>query len=340
MRSALLVLAAVALSVGCTELANSFTVERIVLQHGARVGDLGKACALGESLTHALAALGNEGAPPHQALIIAETTAALCAEMESWEGELDSIRARRNWKALGEGRAPEMRDARLRTMRAHTESAKRFRRAWLHMQEAYGPFEGDCATIRPRDEVVYLLGLVAGLRSLLHDRAGGGHVGVPADVLGEVSRAARCLDNETWWHGPGVLEAAAWAVIPGTGPEGVDPWEVLRDEAAAGADSGVRVAYALYVLLAGNAGRTADVEAGILGFAKSVAETPQHPDWRLLDEYARQVVRHESDRLWTQDRGHRTETLGELPRPKPAPTEDEDPFGADPFAAPETEAAE
>jgi hypothetical protein len=271
-------------------------------------------------------------------MIVAETTAAICEELESWEDELHSIRVRRNWKALGEDRAAEMRDARLRAMRTHFGAARRYQRAWGHMQAAYGPFEDRCAPIRERDEVVYLLGLVAGLRSLLHDRAGGGALGVPADVLGEVSRASRCLDNEEWWHTPRALEAAAWAVIPGTAPDGVDPWQVLAEEAEAGAASGVRVAYALYVLLAGNAGRREDVEAGIAGYARSAARTPRHPDWRLLDEYAFQVVRHESDLIWTRERGHRTETLGELPAPTPPAAGVDgtvDPFGgADPFALP------
>jgi len=296
------------------------------------VDDLGKACALGSSLSHALGALSSRRQPPRLALIIAETTAGLCGELEAMEVELESLRARRNWRALGEDRVAEMRDARLREMRLHTLAAKRYWRAWQHMDAAYGPFDGDCPRIRERDEIAYLLGLVAGLRSLLHDRAGGSELDLPADVLGEVSRGARCLDNEEWWHAPAALEAAVWAVIPGTAPEGVDPWEVLGTEAEAGGESGVRVAWSLYALLAGNAGRRDDLEAAIRGHAASIASTPPDPDWLLLDEYGFRVTGHESDRIWTGERGHRTETFGELPTQPEAPSPPAiDPFGGDPF---------
>jgi hypothetical protein len=329
----LLVALALCTAIGCAGTVDRFAVNRIVHQQGAKVDDLGKACALGSSLSHALAALGTERRPPRMALIIAETTAGLCGELDSMEAELASVRARRNWQALGEHRVAEMRDARLREQRLHTQAAKRYYRAWGHMTEAFGPFDGDCAKIRERDEITYLLGLVAGLRALLHDKAGGSTVGVPADVLGEVSRGARCLDNEEWWHAPAALEAAAWAVIPGSAPEGVDPWEVLRTEAEAGDDSGIRVAWSLYVLVAGNAGLRHEVEAGIVGHAASLASTPADPDWLLLDEYALRVTGHESDLIWTDERGHRTETFGELPRPAPSlPSGGAiDPFGADPF---------
>jgi hypothetical protein len=328
-----LVALVLAMTVGCAGAVDRFAVNRIVHQEGARVDDLGKACALGSSLSHALAALGTERRPPRMALIIAETTAGLCGELDSMEAELASVRARRNWRALGEHRVPEMRDARLLEMRLHADAAKRYYRAWGHMVEAFGPFDGECARIRERDEITYLLGMVAGLRALLHDKAGGSTVGVPADVLGEVSRGARCLDNEEWWHAPGALEAAAWAVVPGSGPEGVDPWATMRAEAEAGDDSGIRVAWALYVLVAGNAGRRDDVEVGITGHAASLASTPADGDWLLLDEYALRVTGHESDLIWTEERGHRTETFGELPAaPTSAPLAPaDDPFGADPF---------
>ena len=318
---------------GCAGTVDRFAVNRIVHQEGARVDDLGKACALGAALAHPLAALGTERRPPRMALIIAETTAGLCGELDSMEAELQSVRARRNWRGLGEHRVAEMRDARLREQRLHAGAAKRYYRAWAHMTEAFGPFDGDCPTIRERDEITYLLGLVAGLRALLHDKAGGSTVGVPADVLGEVSRGARCLDNEEWWHAPAALQAAAWAVIPGSGPEDVDPWEVLRSEAEAGDDSGVRVAWSLYVLVAGNAGLRDRVADGIAGHAASLTRTTADPAWLLLDEYALRVSSHESDLLWTEERGHRTETFGELPGPSPSapPEAVQDPFGADPF---------
>jgi len=93
------------------------------------------------------------------------------------------------------------------------------------------------------------------------------------------------------------------------------------------------------VLIAANAGREEIVEEGIRAHAASLQATPQAEDYALLDEYARLVTIHQSDRLWTESAGHRTPRLGDLPSDAtPAPAPDPfgvDPFGADPFA-PET----
>ena len=297
------------------------------------VRDVGKVCAMGESLAHPLSSLSRND--PHRAMVIAEGVAGLCAEVQAWEADLRVVRARRNLSSLGEARASEITDARLQAERAHTVAATRFERSFLQLAERYGPIgEGECPRIKGKDEFVYLFGLVTGTLALLHDRAGGGELGIALDRPLEVARASGCLDDPSWWHTPTALRAGAWATIPGSAPEGVDPWALLHEAAASGEASGIRVARAIEVMLAANAGRTDIVEEGIRAWV-AASEVPEDPEWVLLDEYARVVVLHQSDLLWTAAEGHRTERLGALPSDAP-PADDPPPdlFGGDdPFGA-------
>ena len=45
-------------------------------------------------------------------------------------------------------------------------------------------------------------------------------------------------------------QAAAWATIPGSGPQGVDPWAILEEMGSKGESTGVRVARGLQVTIA------------------------------------------------------------------------------------------
>ncbi len=318
----------------CPKPVDKITMNRVV-DRGRQVPDLEKACALGEAFAHPIAAAGTKKRPPKVAMVVAETTAGLCWQVKVWEAELGEARAR-NSATTGAAKTAEIREARIVLERANTAAAQRFYRSWLFANEAFGEIgtEGKCK-VRKRDEPAYLLGIVSGMLAMLHDGAGGGHVDVPLDTLARVSRGAKCLDDEAWWHAPSALETAQWATIPGSGPADVDAWERLEDVATKGDASGVRVARALQALVANNSGRTDVLEHSIEAHAASLAETPLDDEWALLDEYARRVTGQQSDLLWTNARGHRTPTFGELPRePEPVPDtpSEPDPFGEeDPF---------
>ena len=324
----LLSMLAATVLLGCAPKVDRFVVNRVV-PRGLEVPDLGKACALGESLSHPLASLSAPDRPAHKAMVIAELTAGVCAEEQAWEAELDGLRATRAGDPAG------TRDARIREDRARTIAADRYWRSFLHLEAAFGEVGEACPRIRERDEVVYLVGLVSGLLGLLHDRGAGGPHGVPLDALARIGRGAPCLDDEAWWHVPSALQAGAWATIPGSAPEGVDPWARLETHAALGEAQGVRVARALQVLLGANAGRDSVVTEGIQAHAASLSDTEQGRAHALLDEYARRVTLHQSDVIWMGSEGFRTRSLGRLPGDTgpetPAP---EDPFAEDPFAAP------
>jgi hypothetical protein len=316
-------------SIGCIHTTvDRFTVDKVVTR-GMRVPDLGEACGLGQSLVHPIGALS--GDKSHEALVIAELTAAVCAETLAWEDELAIARARHN--LAGDARIAEINDATVRSQRHHTETAARFWRAFGHLEARFGELGGaKCPHIPKKDESVYLVGLVAGELALFHDRAGGGEVGVPIDTIGKIGRAATCLSDARWWSVPTALTAGAWATIPGSGPSGVDPWAKLDDAAKAGDLSGVRVARGLEVLVLANADRGDALNAAIHAHAASIAATPSDPAWALLDAYALAVTRHQSDLLWSAATGQRATDWRVLPTDTPAPSMVPDVFSNDPFA--------
>ena len=320
------------LLVGCASRIDRFTEQR-VMGRGARVADVDQACEMGVSLAHAIGAMGREGRPAQKAMIIAETTAAICAEAEAWEVELDEAWAMRQVRLTQSTFTEEVQDARYRGARAHTLAAGRYYRAWQRMEPAFGEVGEGCPRLKQRDELVYLLGLFSGLNALMHDQAGGGSVGVPLDVLPRVGRGAACLQDEEWWHVPAAFQAVVWVTLPGSGPEGVDPWARLEEAAAAGEPSGVRLARALQVMAAANADRQEATRQAIVSHAEALQRQPRADDWALLDEYARLVSLHQADLLWTAAEGHRCPELGALPadggatrQPGSDPFQGEDPF--------------
>ncbi len=326
---------------GCVrKTVDNLTIKRVV-PTALAVGDVDRTCKIGEALGHPLGAIPNQ--PPQAAMIIADAVAALCDESRAWEAELDSVTAQ-TIVPVGPGRVAAVKDARARESRYRSRSALRDASAWNRANLYFGELgnSAECPAIKRKDEIAYLVGLVAGTLGMLNDKASGGHVGIPLDTASRVGRAAPCLDDATWWHVPSALQAASWVAVPGSGPEDIDHWQALKDAAIAGEKSGVRIGWALYTKLAGNAGDDERLREGITAMAESLENTPRAQEWAMLDEYARTVVLHESDLLWARERGHRTEDFGELPTDEavtPQPSEDpfaEDPFGADPFGTPDS----
>ncbi len=302
---------------------------------GLTVPDMDKACQLGASFAHVLPAPVRR--TPHKAMVITEVTSAACEEADAWEAELAAARALVSLE--GASRTAAVKDARILEERHHALAAQRFWRSYQALNEAFGPVGEGCPRIGEDDEIVYLLGLYAGVNALLHDKAAGNVVGVPADVVAQVSRGATCLDDARWWSVPSALTAACQATIPGSAPEGVDPWVELTAAAAAGEAEGVRLARALEVLIASNAGRDEHADTAITAHAASLLAHEPDPNGRLLDEYARLVSLHVADLRWTAAEGHRAPALGVPPAPEDPEAAGADPFADDPFGDPFAEPA-
>lgn len=311
------------------------TVDRFATQRviplAIQDADIERTCAVGVALGHPFASVTRPGNPARRTAVIADATAAICAEPAARAAELDAALAHHLSDA--DARIRAVKDARERERRARAVAARRFFGAWQQAEAVWGPFGGECARVRDRDELTLLVGLVSGALAMVHDKSSGSTQGVPLDTLGQAGRAASCLDDARWWHVPSALQAASWAAIPGSGPEGVDPWDALEQAARAGEGSGVRLGWALLAWIAGNAGDDARVDLALRAAADSFARTPTDPANALFDQYALEVLRHQSDLRWATERGHRTERFGDLPEPDapPAPPGD-DPFAEDPFS--------
>lgn len=322
------------LATSCAGKIDRFTLDRVLVR-GSTYQDAALICATGEALSIPLASVTNEKNPPHRALVMSNVSAAMCAEYDVWEAKVQGALARSNQS--GEALVALVKDARIQEERAHTEAARRFAQAFEHTEAHWGPVGEGCPKIRPDDELTYLLGLYSGLAGAIHDKAGGGQVGVPMDMLGRVARGCECLDNDTWWQVPSAFQAAAWATLANS--ENGDPWELLDAAADKGDATGVGLARAVQVMLAGNSGRTEDLERGIRAHAAAIAEG-RDPAWAAFDNYAQQVIVNESDLIWAADSGHRTPVFGELPsdaQDEEAPSLDFDPFAdsEDPFGSEE-----
>lgn len=323
-------LSILALTSGCLRgTADRFTTQRVV-PTAARIGDVDRVCRTGGALGNALAALPNR--PPHEALVIADATAALCDEAAANEAALDALLAPR----LAADPVAATKDARERERRLRARAAGRFASAWDHTQARFDIGE-TCPKIAPKDELTLLVGLLSGTLAMLHDKASGSTHEVPLDTLNRVGRVAPCLTG--WWGTPTAFQAAAWAVVPGSGPADVDPWQVLRDTAASGDDTGVRLGWALLAVLADNAGRDDDVIFALNAAADSYEATPTDPEYALFDAYAHGLLQVQSDRRWIAREGYRVQGLRPPPdAPPPAPAGPaSDPFldeapASDPFA--------
>jgi hypothetical protein len=287
--------------------------------------DVPQACAVGAAIAPLVLALGY-GEParrqPRQATAMTLIAAGMCAEQSVWEAELSGIQAEYMLRRGADGQliAALQKDALLRGRRHHVEAARRDHAAFLAVVGAFGaPSEAqDCpARLRPREELLYLLGLTAGLLAVIHDVQAGRVVGVSSEIPLRVARGAGCLDDAKWWHLPAALRAAVWASVPGSAPAGTDPWRALAEAAGAGEAQGVRLGRALQAQVALSAGRDA-VHAAAIEAHRAASKGAGRPEVGLLNDYADRTIQHFSDRQWMATRGHRAPLDADGPPDAPA----------------------
>jgi hypothetical protein len=264
--------------------------------------DVGLSCALGATTAPMLGALGKEGKRADKALVLTYMSAAMCSEPLAWDAELRRLGAARR------GAGDETADLLEVERRAHLEAASRYLAAWEHLETAFGPIGEGCPSLdnRKNEDLLFLLGLSTGLLALVHDQGSGGLVGVSLDIPRKVERAAACLDDATWWGVPGALQAAIWVTVPGALPAGKDAFGALSQAAATGDAAGVRLARAFQIQSLATVGDEAGLKAAVAEHAASQARPGSNPDFALLNAYAGQLVRHESDKLWLKAAGQRT----------------------------------
>jgi hypothetical protein len=319
------VLLALTTATGCSlhaqtgKLMSSYSVQHVV-PYIFENGDVDVACKTGVGMGAFLLSFGRVTAPPNRAGIVTLLAAGMCAEADAREAELEQLRA------LKSGRPADAQDARIREHKAHVLAADRYQKAYGRFRAAFGEPGGECRRIAPEDELLYLLGLTSGILAVFHDRAAGGALGVPLDIPRKIAAGAACLDDGRFWGVPHALQAAVWASVPGTAPKGTDPFAVLQASARRGQEQGLRLAGAFLAQIAATAGRGELLRRAIKEHAAARRERPPLPAYLTLDNYATNLVEHESDKLWTQATGHRTPvgSLGTFPEDETKPTEKRD----------------
>lgn len=315
--------------VGCANKIDRFAIDN-VLKKGMQEPDIQKGCALGEAMSFPLKSLTKNS--PNKAMVVAETTAALCAELTAYA--LDKEAAVQNMTIPYEhpNRIAIITDTRINAERTHALAAQRFYNAFTYLEAEYGPLGEACPKIASKDESIFVVGIVAGTLSVLHDKASRNRVGIPMDMLNRIARSASCVSNEDWWYTPMAIQGSIWATIPGSGPQDIDPWEHLQLAAEKGAPTGVRVGWAMHNLIAENAGKTEQLILGVNGHLESLSTHAQNKEWAFLDAYGLFISEHKHDLYWINEKGHRAPSFGDWPKAEEnIDTSDDDLFGEDPF---------
>lgn len=271
------------------------------------ISDVGMACAMGETTVPLMTAMGDEKL--RRSIAFSLISAAMCSEIRVWDAELDRRQAvylagmssePATWSAVAT-------DAAARETRAHLEAAQRNLWVWEALEAEYGTVGEECPELAEEEQVLYLMGLASGSLAVLHDGAADHALDINQGVARQVERGAACLDSGSLWGVPGAIRASVWIAVPGAGPEDVDPWVQLEASAMLGDSQGVWLSRALHAQAAGAAGNNDALTAAFTAH-KLAMEGGGSADHGLLNDYSHRIIRHESDRIWMSETGHRTES--------------------------------
>lgn len=278
--------------------------ESYAMPYVMKTDDTQMGCAMSEAMTPMLLSFSELTWAPDRLATTMYMQAGACAEAEAGEEGLAYLRA---YKAQNIG---EAKDARIRQKRLFALAASRQYKGYQHMVAEFGEPGEECPDMDKDEEFFWMLGLVSGLQAVMSDVRGQGEVGVPKDIAMKSVRGSQCLDAKRWWGVPKAMQAAVWTMMPDNAPEGVDPWEELKEASLMAGDAGVRLAQAVEVVIADGSGNEERLRDAIRRHAHSVKTKSPSKEYRMLDVVATQQVLAVSDRLWTEATGSRTPVGG------------------------------
>ena len=283
-----------------------------VVPHVLGSGDLDlSACGTGMGQHQLLASFSRVNEAPARVLLNTNLLAGLCSEAQAREAQLRFQRELRN------GNTAAARDARVESQRLFRRTALRRYAAYRHTVDAFGELgDGHCPSFDSETEKAeYLIGTLTSVQALLSDIQASSSVGVPQDVAARAGRASECMDNEQWWGIPNALQAVVWLSVPGSAPDGVDPWNQLEDAADLGEAAGMPMAAMLYAIAGYGQSDAQREREGIRQVARIYNDGIGPKDYLILGEVAYAQALYLSDRIWTQETGKRTPflALGEFP---------------------------
>lgn len=279
--------------------------EDVMVPYLLTTDDAKIACASGEALTPLLMSFSTVTTPPDQLEVLLGLVGGTCASQRAVQLELDYSRF------SGEKRITQAKDARIQAKRWHAIAAARYYASYQALVRALGEPGDDCPLFdNDFEQLIWMIGSVAGLQAALADVQANMAVGVPFNVAPKAERGMTCLDDEKhnrkWWGLPKAIRSALWTIVPGVTPAGVDPWAELTKARNLGMDEGVRLPSALDALVSYNDSNMLRVREIIREHANSVQSTASNREYRMLDVMAGDLLMELSDRLWTDNTGHRT----------------------------------
>lgn len=235
-------------------------------------------------------------------------TSSQCSYAQASEEELRYIRAQR------EKRTDEAIDARAAHKHLMQITAQRELRAFDSMRvklenKYFFKYGESCPKSMRRDfdEMLYLLGTLAGLQAMQHDMAIQQVVGVPTDIAAKANFALGCLndaDNIRLWGVPQATQAAIWSLLPGAG-EGKDIPKAFDHAMKIGEAQGVRLAHVVAAQTAVSLDDGDQLRKVLRRFANTKGFQPSK-DYRAIDDASVAQMQIMSDRYWTQNQGSRT----------------------------------
>ncbi|EPG67019.1 hypothetical protein ACE5IS_07720 [Leptospira wolffii] len=261
--------------------------------------DIDAICTGGTALGPLVASFERTGASVELATMVAQMGAGVCAERKAQEAELLYI------AAVRKGKGEEALDHQAMQIRWHGVAAKRYGDAHNRFLQYFGEWQGKCPSISEDEELYYLVGLSSGLLAILHDFASQGYAGITREVPSVVSQGSKCLDPKRWWGTPLALEAVVWLSVPGATPEGKDPNKQMEEAVKLGDQAGVRLSRAFQIQAAAGKGDVEKIKKLILEHSKSLAQVPPKKEYLFLEAFAENLSRHESDKIWMKEKGHR-----------------------------------
>ncbi|MCP5163238.1 MAG: hypothetical protein H6999_06090 [Hahellaceae bacterium] len=268
--------------------------------------DLAVSCAMSESLSPLLMSFGRVTNEPNTLAVMLNMSAGACEEERALEQEL------RYMRAIKEFRPDEAEDALILQKRHLVNAAKRQYEAWKRLTAHFGePGGASCPTLSDDfDQFIWMAGMLAGLQALNNEIMSTTSVGVPKNIAAKVERGASCLEDDKWWGVPMAMKATVWAMLPGAEPKGENAWARLEAADKKGEKAHIRLTHVLHALAANTKGDMERVRNVIRTHADQIKKHPSDEQNRLLDAIATAQLTALSDRLWTQNTGHRTPVGG------------------------------
>ena len=293
-------------------------------------GTLENACELGVSMGPFVNSFERVTDAPHHAAVPTLVSSATCSQERAWQSELRYLRA------IGRAQISEAKDARIAAQQWHGKAAYDLKRAYERTVALFGDGQNSCPNLETQeDQMIWLLGMVAGVQATQHDGAAANSVGVSLDIPVKAMRAMRCVDNQKWWGMPGALRAAVWIIVPGSNRDVkdesgkvVEPYAALEASIKIAEQSEIKSAFAIAAMVFENVGRTQELRKTVARYAKASKDIRVNSTLRMLEMTARRQLMAISDRIWTNEVGHRTPLgkLGEFPQSASAeePSQDDD----------------